>query len=136
VPATKLGPGTHPLTALYAGAAGFAASVSAAKTVTVVKATSRTALTLSAATIRYGHEQTERLTARVSPQYAGTPGGTVTVKAGSVRLCVITLRAGSGSCALTARQLSTGTYHLVASYAGNLDFKVSASPQKTLTVTP
>jgi hypothetical protein len=48
---------------------------------------------------------------------------------------VITLSGGTGSCTLSAEQLGAGTYHLVATYSGDADFKASASASKTLTVT-
>ena len=93
-----------------------------------------TALSLSAARVTYGREQAERLAVTVTPQYGGTPGGTVTVKSGTTTVCVITLASGKGSCTLTASKLRTGTYTLVAAYPGSSDFTSSASARKTPTV--
>jgi Bacterial Ig-like domain (group 3) len=62
VPALKFAPGPVSVTASYGGASGFAASVSAARTFTVVRAATRTRLTLSAAKITHGHEGSERRT--------------------------------------------------------------------------
>ena len=70
----------------------------------------------------------------VSAKTGGPPAGTVTVKAGSATLCVITLRSGPGSCTLTARVLRPGTYRVTAAYPGSPDFAPSVSPAKTLTV--
>jgi Bacterial Ig-like domain (group 3)/ParB/Sulfiredoxin domain len=133
VPATKFRAGPHTLTASYRGDAGFTASTSPAKTFTVARAASKTALTLSAHRVTYRHEQAERLTVKVTPQYAGTPAGKVTVKTGSSTICVITLASGKGTCTL-AKQLRPGTYHPIASFAGSPNFKPSTSTRVTLTV--
>jgi hypothetical protein len=132
--ATKLPAGTQHLTASYNGNADFTASTSAAKTLTVSKAASKTTLSLSATKVTYGHEQAERLSVTASPQYSGTPGGKVTIKSGKTTVCTITLGSGKGSCTLSARQLRTGTYTLVAAYPGSSDFTSSTSAKKTLTV--
>jgi hypothetical protein len=98
----------------------------------------RTSLSLSAARIRFGHEQAEKLSVRVTPTRGGTPTGRVTIKAGSVRLCTITLRAGSGgkgSCRLTATRLRRGAHHLRASYGGSTVYRGSISGRHTLTIT-
>jgi hypothetical protein len=100
----------------------------------VAKATSKTALRLSAAKVTYGHEQVEHLSVTVSPQFPGSmPTGTVTVKASTGTLCVITLSSGKGSCRLSPKRLKARTYSLVATYGGSTNFKGSTSV-KTLTV--
>jgi hypothetical protein len=58
----------------------------------------------------------------------------MTVTAGAHVLCVITLRDGTGSCALQARQLPAGTYSLAASYAGTSLYAPSKSATHRLTV--
>jgi hypothetical protein len=95
----------------------------------------RTSLSLSAARVRFGHEQTEKLSVRVTPARGGTPTGKVIVKAGSVRLCAITLRGGRGNCKLAARKLRTGAHHLRAGYGGSTTYRGSTSGRHTLTVT-
>ena len=133
--AAQLPAGTTQLTATYNGSADFNTSASAAETLAVSKATSKTALSLSATKVTYGHEQAERLTASVAPQYSGTtPGGTVTVKSGTTTVCTITLGSAKGSCTLSARKLPTGAHTLSASYSGSSDFTGSTSARKTLTV--
>jgi hypothetical protein len=92
-----------------------------------------TTASLSAATVLFGHEQSERVSAAVSATL-GTPSGTVTVTSGTSTICVITLTSGVGSCALTLRQLRPGTYQLVASFGGSPSFEPSASASMTLTV--
>ena len=74
------------VTASYGGSFGFGTSVSKPAGFTVVKAATKTSLTLSAAKVTYGHEQSERLSVTVTPKYAGTPAGKVTVKARRLRI--------------------------------------------------
>jgi Bacterial Ig-like domain (group 3) len=134
LPATRFAPGVLRLTADYGGAVGFAASASAAVAVRVARAATATGLRLSAAEVTYGHEQAETLTVAVTPRYAGTPTGTVTVSAGTATVCVIALRSRAGRCTLSAQELGPGAYALVARYAGGADFAGSASGGKNLTV--
>jgi hypothetical protein len=101
----------------------------------VGKATSATELTLSSNTIAHGDEQAELLTATVTPQYPGTtPTGAITIKEGGIKLCTLTLSSGSTSCTLAAGKLPTGTFQVVATYAGNTNFLSSTSVADTLTV--
>ncbi len=129
---------TVKLTASYLGGASgpvaFSPSTSGTVSLAVAKAGTSTALTLSAGTAKYGHEQSEKLAVTVSPQYSGTPTGKVTIKAGSMVWCTVTLNGGKGGCTLSASQLRPGTYHLVAYYLGDGNFGTSASPARTLTV--
>jgi hypothetical protein len=134
VPATRLSAGKVTVTAVYEGNSDFGASSSAAKSLTVSKASSKASLTLSAPKVTYGHEGSEHLSVEVKPRYSGTPGGTVKVKSGRNTVCVITLKSGKGSCVLAAKKLKAGTYHLVASYGGNADFAGANSGARTLTV--
>ena len=135
LPATRFAPGAVRLIAAYGGGIGLAPSVSASRTLTVVRAATTTRLRLSAATVTYGDEQAERLTITVIPRYAGTASGTVTVKAGAAAVCAIALTSSrTGSCTLPANKLGPGTYHLVARYPGSADFTASASDKATLTV--
>jgi hypothetical protein len=64
---------------------------------------------------------------------APVPAG-ATIKAGARTVCTITLKAGQGSCLLTAKEFNPGTYQLTASYPGKGGFAGSASGPKTLTV--
>jgi hypothetical protein len=132
--ATQLAVGTAKITVSYGGDANFAGSASRSVTLGIAKAASTTRLGLSAAKVTYGKEQAERLTVVVAPQYGGTPAGRVTVRSGDATLCVITLVAGKGSCALSARALGIGAHDLVVAYPGCADFKSSASARVKLTV--
>jgi hypothetical protein len=120
--------------ASYPGNEIFAASSSQAITLRVIKASSTTTLTLSAAKITYGHELAERLSVKVSPRWAGTPGGVVAIKHGTTVLCKVTLSNGKGSCTLSARALAVGADHVFATYAGNGNFTGSSSAPKALTI--
>jgi hypothetical protein len=135
LPDTALGVGASHLTAYAYPNGSFTASVSASRAVTIVKGSDTTTLTLSKPVLAYGHENAGKLSVRVRPQYHGTPVGRVIIKAGSVTLCVINLRADVGSCVLAARQLRAGTYEIVASYEGNASFAVSTSRRASLKVT-
>jgi hypothetical protein len=94
-----------------------------------------TTLTLSAATVRAGHEQTEKLTVTVRPRTAGTPAGTVTIKAGGTPLCTLTLSAGRASCLLRPSQLRPGAFQLTVTYNGSDIYDRSTSAPRKLTVT-
>ena len=135
VPATKFGPGSVRVAAFYGGGISFQTSQSFTQTLTVTKATTKTALALSKSSVTFGKEQAERLSVAVAPQFGGTPAGTVTLKAGTRTVCTITLKSGKGSCALTAKELKRGTYQVTASYPGKGGFTGSASAPRTLKVT-
>jgi hypothetical protein len=132
--ATQIAAGSSQITATYPGDASLTASSSSVQKLTVTKETTKTALFESTAKMTYGHEQAERLTVSVVPEYGGIPTGKVTIKAGNATVCVITLASGKGSCTLTQRALHVGTYKLLASYAGSSNLAASASVEKTLTV--
>jgi large repetitive protein len=131
---SQYAPGTVRFSASY-GSDGGSKSSSSEANLTVKKATTTTSLSLSATSVKYWAEQTERLSVQVAPHFAGTPAGKVTVRAGGTVVCVITLASAKGSCALTASQLASGSHPLVASYAGGASFTGSSSPQRMLTVT-
>ncbi|HET7012489.1 MAG TPA: Ig-like domain-containing protein [Streptosporangiaceae bacterium] len=95
----------------------------------------KTSLTLSKTSIRFGQEQAERITVKVSPRTGGTPSGKVLVKAGSATLCTVTLAKGKGSCVLGSRKLRPGRYKVAATYGGDSVYSGSASGIKMLTVT-
>jgi len=127
--------GTYQLTARFDGSQNFAGSTSAPQTLTVVaQQSTTTSLTLSAPSVPFANEQTETLTATVTPATSGTPTGTVTVKAGSTTLCTIALASATGKCTLTASQLPPGSYPLTATYSGDDIYTTSADTAQTLTV--
>jgi hypothetical protein len=132
--ASALAAGTADLSASYAGDGDFAPSHSASRVLAVAKADPAITATMSAARVVYGKEQRERLSVVVRPEHAGTPTGRVTVRSGDATVCVITLVAGKGSCALSARSLGIGAHALVVVYPGSADFTNSASARMMLTV--
>ena len=92
-------------------------------------------LALPTASIKFGHEQAEKISVKVTARIGGTPGGKVTVTANQHTVCVITLAGGKGSCALAARKLNPGSYQLTAAYGGSQTFSRSVSAPMPLTVT-
>jgi hypothetical protein len=132
--ATELAVGAAKITVSYGGDGNFAGSPSKTVVIAIAKAASATTLRLSAATVTYGKEQSERLSVAVAAQYAGRPAGSVTVRSGDATVCVIALVAGKGSCALSARSLAVGAHALVVVYPGSADFTGSTSAPTTLTV--
>jgi Bacterial Ig-like domain (group 3) len=89
---------------------------------------------LSAAKIKYGHEQAETLSVTVKARTGGTPGGQVTVVAGEARICVIKLKAARGTCQLGAKKLKPGTYQLTGKYGGSGIYGRSTATAQNLTV--
>ena len=133
--ANKLPPGIYHLVATYGGSTDFGISGSAMKTLTVTRATSKTALKLAVVKVTYGDEQVERLLVTVSPEFASsTPTGTVTVKESTMTLCAINLSSGRGEFTLASKKLVVGSYGLVAAYSGSSVFLGSVSARESLTV--
>jgi hypothetical protein len=93
-----------------------------------------TTLKLSAAKLKFGHEQAEKLTVKVKPRTGGTPSGKVTVVAGSTTVCTIKLAKGKGACTLAAKKLKPGKYRLTGIYGGDRRYAGSAYPSQNLTV--
>jgi hypothetical protein len=136
--ATLLAPGNYGTVASYSGSPDLNPSTSASKTMTVQRATSRTTLALSAKSVAYGSEQTLKLTVAVSPQYGGVPAGTVTILAGTRKVCstnIVASAKGRGGCSPSASTLASGSYALTASFGGNVDFATSVSEPVALEVT-
>jgi hypothetical protein len=130
-----IGVGTCVIDANQAGDADYLAAAQATQSFRVAKATSKTVLKLSTIRVTYGHEQVEHLSITVLPQYSGsTPTGRVTISESGTTLCTITLSSGKGRRTLSSRELKAGTYHLVATYGGNTNFKGSTSAKETFTV--
>jgi len=132
LPSNKLNVGSRNLVATYNGSAVFGRSASAKQTLSVVKETTKIVLKLSFAKVAYGHEQLERLSVTVLPQYSGrAPTGTITITDSA---CRITLSSGKGACRLSSNKFNVGSHNLVATYGGSAVFGGSASAKETLTV--
>jgi hypothetical protein len=141
--ASQLPVGSYQLIATYSGGpildqdrdAVFSGSASAAQALTVAALQpTTTTLNLSALSVPFGNEQTETLTANVTPATSGTPTGTVTVTSRTTPVCTITLAGGTGKCTLTGTQLAIGSYPLTATYNGDNIDATSSDTTQTLTV--
>jgi hypothetical protein len=122
------------VTAYYGGSSDFVGSASGARSLSVTRASTATALKLSHSRVTVGGEGAERLSVSVSGEFGLTPTGSVTVRANGSAVCVIGLSRGRGSCTLAASKLSAGRFHLTASYGGSADFGSSSSGSGSLTV--
>lgn len=133
---TETATGSYSFTASYPGDSSFAPShTNSATLLTVSKATSTTKVSLSPSSVVYGHEQTAKFSVTTAPEFAGTPTGIVTVAAGTLTLCKVTLSAGKGSCSPLSSALVAGTHSITATYPGSSDFGASTSGVAKLTVT-
>ncbi len=118
-----LGVGTYTLTAAYSGDYEFNPhTVTFVKT--VVKASSRTALTSSANPSTY--HSSVKFTVRVTPQYAGMPMGSITFKDGARTLTTVSLNTSS-TATYTTSSLARGKHAITATYNGNGNFQASTS---------
>ena len=118
-----------------AGDDSFSAAPQVRQAITVGKASTSTRLTLTGSPAAFGHEKTVVFTATVSPQFSGTPAGTITVKSGTATLCSGTLAAGSMSCSPgSASAFAPGKHAVTATYSGSAAFTGSTSAAATLSV--
>jgi predicted RNA-binding protein with TRAM domain len=126
---TGLSPGrSYSFTVAAINASGNGASSAPSNVVTVPRAYTILALSLSARTVTYGNEQVESFSVVVSPNYPGpVPTGTVSIKKSTTTLCVITLSSAKGSCRLTGPELPPRTFSVYATYAPNTSFVGSGS---------
>jgi hypothetical protein len=74
--------------------------------------------------VTYGAESGVTFSATLTPEFPGTPTGTVTIAAGSTTLCSFTLPATSCSTGQTA--LGAGGYTITATYGGDRNFQSSS----------
>ena len=125
----------HAVTAEYQGDANFTGSTSDPSALTVAQASTTTSMTLSTSQLTFGDETTLQVTATVSPQFNGSPSGTIDVTAGATPLCSIVLPATS--CSPTDDDLLStagSPYTVGASYEGDANFIGSPSTTAQLTV--
>jgi choice-of-anchor C domain-containing protein len=135
IAATALPVSSYKVSGTYVGDPDLkASSGTAAVGLTVTPAATTARLSLSASTVTYGNETTEVFSTTVT-SLAATPTGTVTVGSSVGTLCQVTLVSGSGSCHLTATQLSEGTVSsVVATYSASGNFAGSSSSKLSFTV--
>jgi hypothetical protein len=113
--------GTKEIKAVYGGDASFSASTSASVGEVIGKATSATVVISSENPSSAGDAVT--FTATVSPQFSGTPTGTVVFKDGTKTLKSVSLSGGTAS--YTTSALASGTHSITANYNGSGDFEPS-----------
>ena len=126
---TQLVAGTHSITAVYNGDIDFnftgfdPGSTATALMQVVNKADTTTSVSPSMNSSIYGQAVT--FTATVTPQYSGTPGGSVTFKDGGLVLAgssTVNLSGGTASFTTTADQLMAGNHPITAVYSGDFNF--------------
>lgn len=122
---TSLFVGTHSLTATFFGVSGFAASTSAATTVTVNPAATTLSLVSSVNPAVTGQAVTFTAKVAAVAPGAGTPSGTVTFKDGNVVLGTVAVGAG-GTAKLTTSFAATGGHAITAFYSGAPGFLASS----------
>ncbi|MDH4352218.1 MAG: Ig-like domain repeat protein, partial [Gemmatimonadota bacterium] len=132
---TSLAVGTHVIRAEYGGATNFAGSTGTLPGNQLVnRAATTTTVTsnLGAATV-VGEAYTVAVTVVAVAPGAGTPGGSVTVTAGS-DICIAPLSGGAGSCQLTST--TAGTKSVTGTYVATTDFLSSLSAPVSHQVNP
>ena len=127
-------PTLYRVVATYGGNDNFAGSTSSSSNLTVKPATTSTTLSLSTTSVTYGGESSLVFSASVTPQFGGTPTGTVIVGTGTTQLCRFTLPATHCSMPDTKLSPSSTPYPVSAAYGGDTNFTTSASGSHDLTV--
>jgi len=133
---TGLPPGIYVVFGFYRGDSTFAGSDTDNQTITVVRGQATPVLTLSQSRVAADRQETEELTARVSPLRGGTPTGVIAFKDGTHTICEEDLDDNDTAiCDLTPGQLAIGSHRLSARYSGDTNFRADGSLAKTLTIT-
>ena len=123
--------GTHTITAVYAGDAGFKTSTGSLNNFTVTGASSSTAVVASPAATVFGQSAT--FTATVSPVFpaTGVPTGTVTFIVDGTPISgpsgTVALSGGKASLALNTLTASATAHTIDARYNGDNNFGTSTS---------
>ncbi len=116
----------YAVVATYDGDQNFSSSLAPSTDLTVTRASSGTALMLSTSAVAYGDEQSVAFTATVTPEFTGSPTGTVTVATGPTTLCTVLLPTTTPSCTTDPQRTSMGAsgtpYAVTASYSGDGNF--------------
>lgn len=133
VSSSTIGLGSKAIVGYYKGT-GYGPTQSRPVYVSVVKAVTSVALSVSPAKVTYGDEQVAHVTVRVTAAHGGVPTGNVLVGFGKTIVCTIKLSHGAGSCTLSARQLKAGAPSLVANYPGDSAHFGSSSQAEKITV--
>ncbi|MDF3293221.1 beta strand repeat-containing protein, partial [Streptomyces silvisoli] len=129
---SSLSVGSHALTAVYSGDAGFTGSTSPVDTQTVNRAATSTALVSAPDPSVFGEPKTLTATVAVVAPGGGTPTGSVSFFDGATLLGSSALVGGVAT--LTVSSLGAGSHALTAVYSGDADFAGSTSPVDAQTV--
>ncbi len=133
---TLLPAGRVTLRATYSGGPTFSGSSSAAQTLQVLRASTRTRLTLAVHRVVHGREAGLRVSVRV--QGVGVqvmPAGTAVVRSGATTLCTVRVTQARGSCTVRAPgALAVGHHRVTATYRATANLLGSTSGAGLLTV--
>ena len=133
-----LAPGSHTLTAIYAGDNSFNASQSGAVILTISRGSTTSTYSSSLTTLSAGSSFVASV--RIAPQSGGyglQPTGTVTVNAGSLVLASSVLSPADGgdiAISVSASQLSSGINPITVVYLGDSNYTGSTSVPINITV--
>jgi len=122
--------GEYGIKAVYAGDPSFSTSTSKAQYQAVSKATTTTGLASSLNPSNFGQSVT--FTATLTPEFSGTPTGSVVFKKGTATLATVTLSGGVAS--YTTTKLAVGMESITAVYNGSSSFMRSTSSPLIQTV--
>jgi large repetitive protein len=128
---SQLSPGTHRLSAQYAGDASNASGVSNVVSEVVLQATTVTTLSSSNVIAPVGSQVT--FTAIVASANGPVPEGTVQFNDGGTSLGSIAV-GSNGTAVLSLASLAPGTHSIVAVYSGDTDDSTSTSTILTETI--
>jgi hypothetical protein len=121
--------GTYTVTATYNGSSTFISEISPAITQQVAQATSSTNIIVTTSNSVYG--QSVSMIATVSPEFAGTPTGTVSFYTNGsttpLATVAVVTKAGITTATFTTKNLPPNSYSITATYNGNLNFESSSA---------
>jgi sugar lactone lactonase YvrE len=138
--ATGLPGGSHSLVAVYEGDTVFGGSDSAALAITVTKAATSNAMTL---TIPYANPYSQlqgsavTFTSTITPAGVGIPTGIVTFTSNGTTIgtaSVTPVAGGIFQAAISISSLPLGANVIVANYSGDANYISSASPSATVNI--
>ena len=132
----SLAPGSHTITATYAGDSYYASSTSASVTVTVPKITT-TLVATPTATATANTALGVNLTLTPARSYTTLPTGTISLTLDGTSVSTATVVSGSPATAtatVPATSMTPGTHVLAAAYAGDTNYATSTSAGTTLTI--
>jgi Pro-kumamolisin, activation domain/Bacterial Ig-like domain (group 3) len=128
---SALAVGSHSITGVYSGNAGYATSTSSPLSHTVNKASSSTTVISSHNPSVFGQSVTFTATVAAVAPGSGTPTGTVTFKNGATVLGTGTLSSGKATFSTSA--LAVGPHSITGIYSGSIHYNTGISAVLTET---